>query len=194
MIRTGLGTPVAAAARHRPVEVSPLRHDEHARLAELTLAAYRTLGPLGEGYAAELADVDGRAADPGVQVLAARIEGSIVGGVTVVLSTASPLAEHTDPEAAGMRMLAVDPGWHGRGVGRAMVRAALEVARRQGRRRVVLHTLPGNARAIRLYRSMGFVSRPELDLRTPGGLHLAALGIDLEPAARLAGEVPAPAP
>ena len=101
-------------------EVSEALPAEYARLSELTVAAYRAVGPMPDGYAAELADVAGRAADPGAVLLAARRDRRVVGGVTLVLETTSPLAEHLEPGMAGMRMLAVDPAHQNGGVGTAL--------------------------------------------------------------------------
>jgi ribosomal protein S18 acetylase RimI-like enzyme len=52
--------------------------------------------------------------------------------------------------------LAVDPAHQGRGVGAALLDAAIECARDRGKRRLVLHVLSGNAPARRLYASRGF--------------------------------------
>jgi GNAT superfamily N-acetyltransferase len=122
------------------LEVSPVLPGEFAWLSELTVAAYRAVAPMPDGYAAELADVRGRAAYPGAVVLAARIDGRVVGGATVVLDPGSPLAEVLEPGTAGLRMLAVDPAAQGAGVGRALVEATLELARRRGLCRLSLHT------------------------------------------------------
>src|SRR5262245_54231695 len=52
--------------------------------------------------------------------------------------------------------LAVHPAHRGEGLGRALLRAALEAARRRRLRDVVLHVSTGNSRAIALYESEGF--------------------------------------
>ena len=75
-------------------EVSEALPAEYARLSELTVAAYRAVGPMPDGYAAELADVAGRAADPGAVVLAARRDGRVVGGVTLVPQVVSFAKPH----------------------------------------------------------------------------------------------------
>ena len=145
---------------------------DYARLGELTVAAFRALGPLPESYAADLADVAGRAADPGAVVLAARLGDRLVGGATVVLGLESPLAQFLGPGTAGLRMLAVDPAAQGRGVGRALVEATLDLCRRRGLTRVALHTTAVMRHAIRIYESLGFERRPDRDLLLPSGLRL----------------------
>jgi GNAT superfamily N-acetyltransferase len=171
--------PRRTAPARRAIDVSPALPGELAWLSELTVAAYRAVAPVPDGYAAELADVRGRAADPGAVVLAARIDGRVVGGATVVLDPGSPLAELLEPGTAGLRMLAVDPAAQGAGVGRALVEATLELARRRGLRRLSLHTHAVFERARALYESMGFERTPERDLRISGGLHLLSYMMDL---------------
>ena len=159
-------------------EVSEALSAEYGRLSELTVAAYRAVGPMPDGYAAELADVAGRAADPGAVVLAARRDGRVVGGVTLVLETTSPLAEHLEPGMAGMRMLAVDPSAQGAGAGRALVEGCIEVSRGHGLRCLSLHTHVVFARARALYERMGFVRTPDRDLHFGDDLHLLSYLLD----------------
>lgn len=58
--------------------------------------------------------------------------------------------------ASYLQRLAVHPGHGGRGVGRALVRAALGWARGSGARTMLLNTQPDNHAAARLYESEGF--------------------------------------
>lgn len=144
--------------------IRPARHDELASVGALTVAAYADL--LGEenlgGYERELADAARRAREADVLV-ALDDDGAILGTVTYVASVDSALAEFEDPEAAGIRMLAVDPRRQGEGIGRALVRACVDRARASGRARVVLHSTEPMTTAQSLYRSMGFVATPEHD-------------------------------
>lgn len=64
---------------------------------------------------------------------------------------------HVEPfKVAGLGMM-VDAGWRGRGVGGALVDAAIGGARALGAHKLALQTWPHNDVAIRLYRSHGFV-------------------------------------
>jgi len=51
----------------------------------------------------------------------------------------------------------VAAGWRGRGVGSALVAAAIDWARAQGMHKLSLSVFPHNAAAIALYRKFGFV-------------------------------------
>jgi ribosomal protein S18 acetylase RimI-like enzyme len=73
------------------------------------------------------------------------------------------MAEFHDPEGCGIRMLATDPAFQGRGAGRALVQTCIERAREQERERIILHSAPAMTRAQSLYLRMGFVRAPELD-------------------------------
>ncbi|HZD38988.1 MAG TPA: GNAT family N-acetyltransferase, partial [Actinomycetes bacterium] len=50
----------------------------------------------------------------------------------------------------------VAEGWRGRGVGSALLRAAIERARQAGAHKVALQVWPHNAAAIALYEKLGF--------------------------------------
>ncbi|MGI9022901.1 MAG: GNAT family N-acetyltransferase, partial [Acidimicrobiales bacterium] len=80
-------------------------------------------------------------------------------------------------DSAGIRMLAVAPEARGRGVGTALVRACVDRARAEGRRRVWLHTTPEMTVAHRLYEREGFRRMPDADWT--GDLCLWAYALDL---------------
>lgn len=141
-----------------------MRDDEHAALADLTVAAYAALedGVLDDGYEAEMRDVAGRIAAGDVVLVA--VDGDrLLGGVTYVDDPASPSAEFDGDGEAGIRMLAVAPDAQGRGVGSALAAACVEVARQRGARRIVLHSTPWMTGAHRIYGRLGFRRAPERD-------------------------------
>jgi GNAT superfamily N-acetyltransferase len=149
------------------VEIRSVRPDEHERLGEITVAAYRAINPPhAEGdldeYEAELRDVAGRAAGADVLV-AVDGDGAVLGGVTYVPDRTSPFAEFDDPEAAGIRMLAVAPEAQGRGVGEALTRACIDRAVAAGRARILLHSTEWMTTAHRIYERLGFQRDPSLD-------------------------------
>jgi RimJ/RimL family protein N-acetyltransferase len=84
--------------------------------------------------------------DEAVSVVAL-VEDEIVGHARVDLAPYN---------VAGLGMM-VDARWRGRGVGGALVRAAVEGARELGAHKVALQVWPHNQVAIRLYLRHGFV-------------------------------------
>lgn len=62
----------------------------------------------------------------------------------------------TSYNVAGLGMM-VDAHWRGQGVGGALVRSAIEVARELGAHKLALQVWPHNAAALRLYLRHGFV-------------------------------------
>jgi len=85
--------------------------------------------------------------------LVAELGGQVVGYVRLGLPT--PLASNA--HVRQIQGLAVAEEARGSGVGRALLRAAVAEARRQGARRISLRVLGHNTPARRLYESEGFV-------------------------------------
>jgi ribosomal protein S18 acetylase RimI-like enzyme len=84
------------------------------------------------------------------------------------------------PDEAEVRALAVSPDAQGRGVGRALLRAVIERARKMGVRHLVLSTQSGMDAARYLYSSVGFVRLPDRDWSPAPGFTLLAYGLPLE--------------
>lgn len=85
--------------------------------------------------------------------LVAEIDGVVVGYIRLGYPT--PLA--CNSHVRQIQGLAVADAVRGAGVGRALLRAAQDEARRRGARRITLRVLGHNAPARRLYESEGFV-------------------------------------
>ena len=163
------------------IHIRPIRPDEYKALGELTVAAYHALPDVmehQETYDRQLRDVARRDAVSCVLV-ALDPASELLGGVTYVSGPDDPYSEELAEGEAGMRMLAVGPGMQGRGVGRALAQACLERARSAGRTRLVLHTGSWMPAAIRLYETMGFARRPDLDFSPAPGIHLIGYSFEL---------------
>jgi GNAT superfamily N-acetyltransferase len=164
------------------MDIRPVRPNEHHALGELTVAAYAAIDPAvvdGDGYAGELRDVAGRVADAEVFV-AVDDAGTVLGGVTYVPGPDSAWAEFSEPDGAGIRMLAVAPEAQGRGVGEALSRACVDRARAAGRGQILLHSTDRMATAHRLYQRLGFARDLSLDWEPVAGFWLRGFRLRLD--------------
>jgi ribosomal protein S18 acetylase RimI-like enzyme/rhodanese-related sulfurtransferase len=169
--------PARPVATGEPVTVEPATPADHARIAELTVAAYVGDRLAPERYLPHLADVAGRARV--AELLVAREAGGpILGSVALVLSGDFGEVLESDDEAA-FRMLAVDPTARGRGIGELLVRHCLARARAAGKRRMVLSTDARMAAAHRLYERLGFTRLPQRDWSPLPGVDLLVYALDL---------------
>lgn len=112
-----------------------------------------------------LAEIDDRAFDPTWRVgrggLADAVSATPLSEVLVVREEAEVVGFAIVGELAAVSYLqrvAVDPSRSRRGIGRSLVRACMEWARRRGARTMLLNTQPDNQAAAALYRDEGFVS------------------------------------
>ena len=125
-----------------------------------------------QNFAAELANLPGDYAPPRGRLLLAREFDQVMGCVA--------LRPH-GPTTCEMKRLFVRPEYRDRGLGRVLVEAIIEEARKIGYAHMRLDTIADRMdRAVALYRSIGFVEIPpyrnnpvdsatfmELDLLTP---------------------------
>lgn len=148
------------------LEVRGVRPEEHEAAGAVTALAYKEFGRPDENgwddYRRRVADVASRVGR--TLVLVAMEDGRILGTVTLELEERvqggherPPLA----PDEACVRMLGVDPEARGRGVGRRLMRACIDEARRAGKVRLTLDTTEQMKAAQHLYESMGFRRGPD---------------------------------
>jgi ribosomal protein S18 acetylase RimI-like enzyme len=157
------------------VIIREARPDERALVGELRVTAY---GPLTAGgtYTEVLRNFG---FDDGCTVLvAADDDGTILG--TITLEPFGPDSELArDKTEADIRAFAVDPRAQGRGAGRALLRAAIAAASRDGLATLRLCTQPAMTTAQRLYAAAGFTRTPDLDFEPVPGLTLRAYALPL---------------
>lgn len=161
--------------------IRPVRPEEYEPLGELTVAAYRSLPyemPHQDIYDIQLRDV-ARRAQASCVLVAVTPAGELLGGVTHVCGPEDPYSQELQEGEAGIRMLAVDPALHDRGVGRALTQACIERARADDRRRIVLHTGDWMAAAKHLYESLGFERQPAIDFSPGPAIDLIGYALDL---------------
>ena len=105
-----------------------------------------------QGFAQELASLPGVYARPAGRLLLARVAAEAVGAVGL-----RPL----EAGIAEMKRLWVEPGFGGRGIGRALAETVIAAAREIGYERMRLDTIPARMPAAQhLYRSLGFFEIP----------------------------------
>ena len=112
-------------------------------------------------------------------------DGRILGTATLELDHKVPGSDPArvlEPDEAHLRMLGVDPAARGRGVGRALVEASIEVARRRGKKVFRLTTTQMMEVARRMYVRMGFRATPERDRHFETGFVLYAYEYPLDAA------------
>jgi GNAT superfamily N-acetyltransferase len=165
------------------MKIRSILPDECDALGAITVEAFRQLmsGQELGGYEDVLRDVASRADDCDVIVAVGANDHVVMGGVTYVPDAARSMSEFTDPHAAGIRMLAVDPEHQGAGIGGALVEACIARARAQRRKRIILHSTPVMEVARAMYEQRGFDPAPGLDVwitdepySTENPLHLIA--------------------
>ena len=105
-----------------------------------------------QGFERELAELPGCYAPPAGRLLIARVGGEVVGCVGL-----RPLG----PGVCEMKRLWVEPGFGGRGIGRALAEQIVAAAQAIGYARMRLDTIPDRMPAAQhLYASLGFREIP----------------------------------
>lgn len=158
-----------ADATTDPVTIRPFRDDDADAVGRLTMTAYDAYGRIEGPYRDFLADPR-RRVDGSTALLVAEVDAQVVGTVTFVVAGDPEWEGRPVPEGdAAFRVLAVAPGQEGHGIGRRLVAACLDLTRAHGCHRLVITSMAWMHRAHRLYEAFGFVRRPDLDVRFPGG-------------------------
>ena len=137
--------------RHDSLTVVPYRL-EHARAyEELNRAWLVSNGLLESADEPQLTNPDETIIAPGGQIFVALENGSVIGTCAV--------APH-GPGEFELVKLAVAPSAQGRGIGKQLIEASLDFARRHGAQRVTLLSSSRLGAALRLYERVGFKSAP----------------------------------
>jgi len=115
--------------------------------------------PMADVFAAVADERDGIATEPPVDVEARAANWTLDGTFVALMGTEILGSVHVEVSQHGFGEIgmAVSREWRGRGVGSALMVAAIEWAREQGLHKLSLSVWPHNAGAIALYRKYGFV-------------------------------------
>ena len=118
--------------------------------------------PMAELFAAVAEERSGIASEPPVDVDARTLQftASITSSIVAVARDQIIGLIHVEASRHGFGEfgMLVDREWRGRGVGSALIQAAIGWARDQGLHRLCLEVFPQNEAAIALYRKCGFVA------------------------------------
>ena len=132
--------------------IAPARSGIELTSAAALLRAYAKALPVDlapQGFSQELASLPGVYAPPGGELLLAKRGDHVLGCIAL-----KPLEP---PAIAEIKRLFVRPQARGKGVGKALVEAAVITAQRLGYGEIKLDTLPEMMGAIALYKSKGFI-------------------------------------
>ena len=115
--------------------------------------------PLAVLFAAVAEERDGIATEPPVDVEARAASWTLVGTFVAVEGVEIIGSIHVEASRFGFGDLGMTVAreWRGRGVGSALMEAAIEWAREQGLHKLSLGVWPHNAAGLALYRKYGFV-------------------------------------
>jgi ribosomal protein S18 acetylase RimI-like enzyme len=169
---------VALAGR---LVLRPLTDEEYAEFARHSLEGYVAQKSELGGVPAEQARAEGERdfaellpdglRTPGHWIRVGEVDGVPVGRLWV------GLRDDPGPRLAWVYDVEVDEPYQGRGHGRALMLAAEDLAREVGAERLGLNVFGGNARARRLYESLGY-STTALQMAKPLGGPAASSGVD----------------
>jgi ribosomal protein S18 acetylase RimI-like enzyme len=161
------------------MQIRDAHQDELAEIGEIRVGAYLADGFLSptSGYAPRLRELGADGLGP-VLVAADDTAGELAG--TVMLQVWPEGGEVVKgPGEAEIRALAVRPDFRGAGVGRKLLAAVIERARKLGVEHLVLLTQPEMKAAHHLYDEAGFARLPERDWSPESGITLLAYGLML---------------
>ena len=126
----------------------------------------------------EVPDISSRSDD--TLIVAENGSGEMLACVTYVAPGRSPITKQGLPvEWAAIRLLAVDPGARGLGMGRSLAEECITRARVDGASVVGLHTVGEMEVAQGLYERMGFVRDARYDQQS-GRVTILAYRLDLD--------------
>lgn len=165
---------MTGASKTPALTIRQARGEDYAPLGKLLVEAYAALPGMPSpqeqpDYYAMLDNVAARAAKSALTVYVATDEqGRLLGSIDFIddmTQYGSGGTASTVENAAGIRLLAVDNAFRGKGTGKALTLFCIDRARAIGKARLVLHTTRAMQAAWTMYESLGFLRFPELDFQ-----------------------------
>ncbi len=152
--------------------IREVKRSEYVALGELMFEVYSELDgfPTPEEqpeYYEMLLNIGSLNEEKDAKVLVAvAAEKGLLGGIVYIgdmTRYGSGGTATQERNASGIRLLCVDPGSQGMGVGKTLTRACIKLAKDKGHDQVILHTTQAMQVAWHLYQKMGFERSAELD-------------------------------
>lgn len=153
-------------------EIRPAARKEFGAIGSLMVQVYSQL----EGFPSPqeqpqyydmLANVGLLTERPGAQLLVAVSGSGHIGGAVVYFGDmqhyGSGGTATAERDAAGFRLLAVDPVARGQKLGKRLTQACIDLARKEGRQQMIIHTTKAMQTAWAMYEALGFVRSEDLD-------------------------------
>jgi len=145
---------------------------EFRQIGALMVAVYSQLEgfPSPEeqpGYYKLLANIGSLTSNPKTRLLIAITDDGYIGGGVVYFGNmkyyGSGGTATAEKNAAGFRLLAVDPKTRGKGLGSLLTKACIDIAKEQGLPQMIIHSTEAMQIAWKMYKNMGFTRSPDLD-------------------------------
>jgi GNAT superfamily N-acetyltransferase len=118
-------------------------------------------------YYEMLEDIGSLTVRPGIKIVVAVSAGEkLLGGVVYIDDMqyyGSGGTATAVKHAAGFRLLVVDPGTRGMGIGKVLSEECIRLASDAGKNEVVIHTTKSMQLAWKIYEKLGFRRSPDLD-------------------------------
>lgn len=118
-------------------------------------------------YFEKLANVGKLTGHPKTKLLVAVSTLNQIAGAVVYIGDmkyyGSAGAATQEKDAAGFRLLAVDPTIRGKGIGKLLTKACIKLAKDEGHREMVIHTTNAMKIAWGMYEKIGFERSEDLD-------------------------------
>ncbi len=154
------------------IHIRNAQKHEFVPLGQLMIEVYSQLNgfPSREqqpAYYKLLANIGDFTEKPGAELFVAlSANGNLLGGVVYFSNMAYYGSGGTAPlekQAAGFRLLAVNPRARGMGIGRALSQACIDKAKAQNHSQIIIHTTETMKVAWAMYEKLGFKRSPDLD-------------------------------
>jgi GNAT superfamily N-acetyltransferase len=146
--------------------------NEFPEIGELMVMVYSQLKgfPTNEeqsDYYKMLANIGSLTKNPGTKLLIAVSSNGKIGGGVVYFGDikyyGSGGTAIKEKNAAGFRLLAVDPDTRGKGLGKLLTEACIQLAKDEKQNQLIIHTTEAMQVAWKMYEKMGFNRSKDLD-------------------------------